>query len=292
MVGRTNVGGSGGASWDNAVIHIYAPAGSVITATKGGVTKPVKEHIILGQASEYFFYVKPADFGEWTISATHTTWGTTSKSVTIASNIEYLVRLDTRVPWAYQEVEYAQSTGAQKLEINYVTKQETVYHCKAEYTELNTSFSNQQTIFGNGGNGAHLSWNGWSIKKLDTSFGNAYMSNGGLTIAVNTLYDVEMSESHTIINGVEYSLTSSGVVSSTRRIFVFDDNEDSGGSNMKSKSKVHALSAEENGILVLDLVPCYLKSNPSTCGMFDTVNHHLYENIGTGNLIMGADVVI
>lgn len=287
MVGRTNVGGGGGASWDNAVIHIYAPAGSVITASKGGVTKPVKEHIVIGQASEYFHYIKPADFGEWTIHATQSAFGETSESVSATENVEYIVRFNSHVPWIYQEVEYLQSNGNQKIELDYVTKLNSVITCDWMFTDISSSLSRMPAIYGNGDYGCDIRYNSW-ISKIALIFGGA--ANQSLSGSINNTHRTVMDRYKTIFDGSEYTYDVTPSISSTRKMWLFGNNHDSQASEMRSKSRIYYFNVKENNASVINCYPCYLKGNPSTCGMFDLANNKLYQNVGTGTFTVGGDV--
>lgn len=87
-----HIGGGDGLRWDSAIIHIYAPAGSSVVATKDSTTKTLKENTVSGADSEYFLIVKLADYGIWTITAT-LSGDTAQSTVNITSNIEYIIRI-------------------------------------------------------------------------------------------------------------------------------------------------------------------------------------------------------
>lgn len=286
MIGRTNAGGSG-AAWTNAIIHVYAPSGSTITAIKGAITKIASERIIIGQASEYFFYVKPADFGEWTINAENSGFGETDKTVNVNANIEYIVRFNSHVPWIYQEVEYLQSNGNQKIELNYVTKLNSVIECDWMFTDISTSFTKMPAIYGNGDYGADIRYNSW-ISHFMVVFGQA--SNQTMNIATNTKYRTVMDRYKTIFDGSEYTYDTTPSISSTRKMWLFGNNHDSQASDMRSKSRIYHFNVKEDNVSVVNCYPCYLKSSPSTCGMFDNATNQLYQNSGTGTFTVGGDV--
>lgn len=84
---------SGGLDWDSAIIHIYAPASSTVTAQKsGGTAVTLKEHTVSGADSEYIHIVKKADYDTYTITATLNEQ-TSSETISVNANIEYIVNI-------------------------------------------------------------------------------------------------------------------------------------------------------------------------------------------------------
>ena len=88
------VGGAsgGGIDWDSAILHIYAPAGSAVTVSKGGTSHSLTEHPVSGADSEYLYYVKLAEYGTWTVTAS-LSGQTATQTVVVEDNIEYSVQL-------------------------------------------------------------------------------------------------------------------------------------------------------------------------------------------------------
>lgn len=91
----TRRGGSGGLSPNSAVIHVIAQAGSTITFTKGGVVAktlgPDKSHVNAGDAdkADWFYSVSPANYGEWTVTASLVNVGSGSYDVTVSAAKTY-----------------------------------------------------------------------------------------------------------------------------------------------------------------------------------------------------------
>lgn len=102
--------GGDGFKWDSAIIHVYAPAGSAVTATKGSTTKTLKEHTVSGDDSEYIMVVKNADFGTWTITAS-LSGKTAIRTVVVADNIEYSVSIGYLLELYNAGNEYTDQTG-------------------------------------------------------------------------------------------------------------------------------------------------------------------------------------
>lgn len=86
-------GAGGGIAWDSAIIHVYAPAGSTVTAQKsGGTAVTLQEHTVSGADSEYIHIVKIADYGTYTITATKS-GETATETAVVNDNVEYPIRL-------------------------------------------------------------------------------------------------------------------------------------------------------------------------------------------------------
>lgn len=101
MIGRTNTGGGGGLQDTDALLRVQAPAGSVVTITKGGMTKTDHGHENADDNSvyDYYFIIHQSQFDSvnpWTVTAT---LGTQTSSGTIIINAvdEYDMELTYRV---------------------------------------------------------------------------------------------------------------------------------------------------------------------------------------------------
>ena len=98
MIGRTNTGGGGGGLKDtDALLRVQAPAGSVVTITKGATTKTDLGHENADDHTvyDYYFIIHQSQFDStaWTVSASDGT-NTVSKTIVINAADEYDVVLD------------------------------------------------------------------------------------------------------------------------------------------------------------------------------------------------------
>lgn len=297
MIGRTNAGGGGGASWDNAVIHIYAPAGSVITSTKGGVTKPVKEHIILGQASEYFFYVKPADFGEWTISASHTWFGTSDKTVSVALNLEYIVKFGIHVPWDYQEVEFIEGYGQQYINTNLsvpcqnllvtgVFLENTITETHHIFgTSISQPSAGEQFCVDNYYSSSLKMLEGWMSAVAGIEIRKPNIANTILTIDAF----FSLSENYFSLDGTKVFSGAGTSETNLKNIQIFNEFDNAYRVGKFGKFKLYALYGTISGEYAFNFVPCYKKSN-NVVGLYETVSGTFYTNNGSGAFGAGGDV--
>lgn len=91
------VGGGGGLSIKNAVIHVKAPIGSTIDFSKGGIISesigPDKAQLNSdGSNADYYYSVKSSNYGTWTITGT-LDGDTAIESVTVDATYVYDVEI-------------------------------------------------------------------------------------------------------------------------------------------------------------------------------------------------------
>lgn len=107
------VGGSGGGfSTKDAIIHANAPLGSTVTFYKDNIAIKVIESskAILnsdGETADYYYSVKSANYGDWTITATLDAFSN-STVITVDSVKEYDAKLEYNLlVWDYSRDGYA-----------------------------------------------------------------------------------------------------------------------------------------------------------------------------------------
>lgn len=91
------VGGGGSFNPSDALIHVNAPLGSTVEFSLGGVTAatilPAKAFAnVDGETADYYYPVKAANYGAWTVTATLST-DTASDTVTVNAAKQYDVEL-------------------------------------------------------------------------------------------------------------------------------------------------------------------------------------------------------
>ena len=97
MIGRVNVGGGVGLKDTDAVLRVIAPAGSVVTITKGGISKTDNGHENASDNTlyDYYFIIHSSQFdgvNPWTVTATKSGESIT-KTVIINAPDEYDITL-------------------------------------------------------------------------------------------------------------------------------------------------------------------------------------------------------
>ena len=142
------VGGGGGPSASDAILTVAAPAGSTVTATKGGTSLTPTLWTVANDATQEcaLFVIPSTQFDAttpWTVTATSGT-DTASDSVTISSNKQYDVMLSFR-HYLYRNGDeftsrtggWAWSSGGSGSYVNNTT---------AGQMEVTTTSSNYQTF--------------------------------------------------------------------------------------------------------------------------------------------------
>lgn len=182
------------------------------------------------------------------------------------------------LPSAYQEVEYIQSTGSQYLITDITPKPTQEYYIKASFqSEIN------QVGFGSRTSGTYSS-----------STNQVYfnMSGGDYTIYLGSKSN-RLTRPTETGGVVEYDINHTDYLSNcdgtgTRPFYIFALNN-LGSAYPGSQMKIYKLTIKENGLYVLDLIPCYRKSD-NVVGMYDTVSGTFLTNQGRGTFLKGSDV--
>lgn len=192
------------------------------------------------------------------------------------------------LPDTYQRVEYIKTTGTQYIDtgltINQVDEMNTniiIDSIPEEISFLGTrSNSNYNNFLKYNENGFYLQYN--TSSSLST-----------ITPEVNKEYEIrtvlkEDSQKMYINNDLSIQTINATPYSDSNTMYLFSTNNTSGGAQTFFYGKTKNVQLYKDRELVLNLVPCYRKSD-SVVGMYDTVNGAFYTNQGTGSFIKGPD---
>ena len=204
-----------------------------------------------------------------------------------------------RLPSAYQEVEYIQSSGTQYINTGYK------HNTFATKYEMNIAITNAtpqyNTIFGsrityNGNEAFYLGFRG-TTNNIAANQNRWFTCIGGTQkdfldiekIVLNQRYTMVGDKDGWVKDGTTMSGFSGAVSNTTATLndYIFADN-DNGSANEKSSMRVYYFKIYESGTLVRDFVPCYRKSD-SVIGLYDLVNDVFYTNQGSGTFTKGSD---
>ena len=193
-----------------------------------------------------------------------------------------------RLPSAYQEVEYIQSTnyeeGSTYIETNIKYNSNNQYVFEFEMNTLPTTIYNVTFGWDYGGQ--------VNINKTE-------IHNGQNGANINTLEKtkfIKTIEAGTSTNTIITATNSSGTKTITRThpslyqhairgygIFTrFSDNTPSD----PREARLYSFKCSINGVLTNELVPCYRKSD-NEVGLYDIVENKFYTNSGSGAFIKG-----
>lgn len=205
------------------------------------------------------------------------------------------------VPSAYQQVEYIKATGTQHIITNVATNNGPattgVDDIITKYSaDIDFAFDEWQSayatniVFSCGSSGG--GWIGYLNAKtsigMGTNAGN-YFTTG--TVTDRHQYHWSWSGTTATIkrdDDAEISRSSTDTSTITRRFAVFTADSQA-SSNFHFNGKVYRVTLYKEGAKVLDLIPCYRKSDDEI-GMYDIVNDVFYTNTGTGTFQKGGNV--
>jgi hypothetical protein len=296
MIGRTNAArasaGGAFAGPNDAVLRVTVPAGSTATLSRGGVTRQGDGWEPVGESGSVAFlfaiYAAELSAEPWTVSATDGS-GAATASIVIDSNKLYSLSISYRLPTAYQEVAYLESSGAQHVDTGISAS--SIGRCRivgrildsTSYTALcgacasTSAIDNQKTL-------AYRPADGYFY--LDN---NGYL--GASAIAANTDFTLDFSVSSSAlsvtVNGTTRS--SSGTIGAiaSDNLWLFANNYH--GTHLAGvKARIQeAQLYDRSGNLVADLIPCYRRSD-NAAGFWDTERNQFVP--GTGTFTLGPAV--
>ena len=194
-----------------------------------------------------------------------------------------------RLPSQYQEVEYLQSTSTQHY-TNYIDTgvtmtTDTILKMDFEF-DSTYPFTDWSRLYGT----AMFEMLGYdSLTNPHFRFGdysNEWEYSDGFQYA--TKYHLEVGGGNVILNGnTIHTYTPIAIDSYSLQIFTSHQDRD-------GCFKLYGCQIEENGVLLRDFVPCYIKDSIQTplwaIGLYDTVGEQFYHNLGTVPFLVGGNV--
>ena len=198
----------------------------------------------------------------------------------------------SRLPDAYQEVAYLQSSGTQYINTGLAGSAFTS-SAKVESKVRFTSVGSDQTITGATDD---QSYNSALVVKTNATqfhiasedhdaYGGSPKANTDYTLVANFVKSGTCTLS---VNGTQVASGSfSGGVTS-KSIYAFAKNMNN-TIEQYLKGRIYYLKITINGSLKRNFVPCYRKSD-SVAGFYDLVGGAFYTNKGSGTFTVGADV--
>ncbi len=192
------------------------------------------------------------------------------------------VRPSGRLPSAYQEVEYIESTSAWPRINTWVTpNQTTVSQVKVMNLSVTWDTIYWYNIWDDNSDyrlfnyGSSIYWDCYSQRIAWSSF------------AANTLYEFEVWNNYVKNVWASSNLLTWTTLSSFTWTSTITLNRSNGGTSL---NRWYYVKIWNNGELVRDLVPCYRK-NDTVIGMYDLVNDTFYTNAWSGSFLKWWDVV-
>lgn len=194
----------------------------------------------------------------------------------------------TRLPDAYQEVEYLRGTGTQYIRTSYFATGNTSVKLKFRVNELEGKgifgSINQQIPITNAYYLIGASSGVWRFQ-----YGN---QNFNSTITTDTNWHVWEQRKNTCFldNKLLYTFTKQEFQNSYEQlIFGIGGSGTTLSALNIGKNDIGIVEYWENNELTMQLIPCYRKSD-NVAGYYDTVFNEFLTNAGTGTFEVGADV--
>lgn len=198
----------------------------------------------------------------------------------------------TRLPAAYQEVEYIESTGTQYIDTGIKASDFDTYVIKGNFTDLSTTQCMLGYTMINNYYGSP--WFGAFDGKFNfaTIGAQSWTANGNSdTNQHRFMYSFQSKCSY--VDNSKVSLTNyASTKDNSANIYLFARHDTDGGDTPNFPCKFKMISAEfltVNLSKFAEFIPCYRKSD-NVIGMYDIVREQFFTNAGTGTFLKGADV--
>lgn len=204
-----------------------------------------------------------------------------------------------RLPAEFQEVEYIESVGSQRINTLETADDNTQMKCNMYITRPNTSVDLWYGVFGERNGGDYNALNVWLYKgQFYVGVGNSFPRIGSYQ---DVHYTVTLTSTKAIFNDTEVALSRS-VGTSPSNIFIC--NISTGTTSAYRYPirgiRIYDFEISKNDVLVKSFVPCYCKvavtdvngnsCEPNTIGMYELVNGKFYTNAGGGTFLKGQDI--
>lgn len=202
------------------------------------------------------------------------------RSFKIKPWIKYYLLKNTKnvLPNTYQQVEYLEASGTQYIDTNFTPNINTKAYAEFYVSTIPCGLYSSDS-------GASLSTN---FSSYISSGGKWRFGSGSATVPIsnNTFYTSIQDKIGITINGTnfyEYDTTITDFTS-TRTITLLRTN------TIGFKGKIYKFKLYDGNKIVRNFIPCYRKSDDEA-GMYDVVNGVFYTNEGTGDFVVGEDVL-
>lgn len=268
-----------------AFIRVTYPAGATCTAKLSSVTLQAPD-------TSGYWIVKVPTTGKWDVTAVDGTSSVTDSVRVTARAQSFTITLSFRVPTAYREVEYLQSSGTQYINPGFVWQSDLSKRINIKFALLdNITHSVGGTYVSQTGGSsilgfpAYLEGNGlyYNVAAGDYALSSATV-NGIMTTIFN-------NASHQVLeNGTTKMTITHTTYSCALPFFLFAVNVD-GNAGYMGKTRIYYFQYIDNNTneLLADYIPVYRKSD-TVYGFWDAVSETFITNSGTGSFTGGSAV--
>ena len=196
------------------------------------------------------------------------------------------------LPSEYQEVKYLESTGAQYIDSG-ISLNDKDFAISCDFEQTQYFSSTEQALFSIW-TSQYNYWNCFIYAKSIRVYTAAHhVISDAITTGERRKVTVERNSSSWKLNyknqSIQWSYTPTSINPTTLKIFTRGDTPSQYSSN--THIKMYALIIKIEGNEEANFIPCYRKSDRKP-GMYDLVTKTFFTNAGTGEFIVGADVVL
>ena len=199
-------------------------------------------------------------------------------------NLRNALMAGRRLPYD-AEIEFLESTGTQWIDTGVIATENT--RVKATLMTLSTNnknwFGGQVTGLGSNANG--FCFNAYASSRVELVFGGSGWVVPAVSDIVNRIFTLDFSKDGVVIDGITVATPSyTTFAQQTAPIAIFVRV----GGSAYVNGRLYAFQIYQNGILVRDYIPV----RKGTVGyLYDRVSGKLFGNAGTGDFVLGPDVV-
>ena len=188
-----------------------------------------------------------------------------------------------KLPKEYQEVEFIQTSGTQRIDTGIIPNNNT-YQIDTKIEVVTTT--QNLTVFGTTTATSTLFITAYSSKWYWCS--SAAEKNGGVySPTIGKQYTLSFNDkNHNFL--ANNSVVTTGLVNTNATTPIIINARDTGTFGQWKYYYFRIINNATNEV-IMDLIPCYRKSD-RLAGMYDSISGKFFTNIGTGEFIVGGDV--
>lgn len=216
-----------------------------------------------------------------------------NKAMLLKQYLSYHKKSSSRLPSAYQEVEYIESTGTQYIDSGLSINNPLSFKAEFKWRKTSTSTADQCLAGARYSTNYSIGYKGANCYNHGLELAPEFSSNVSFNDNIDYISVFEGGNSVTKYtqNGTTYTSSNPYNQFNTYgyNITLFAMNQ---GGNVQwfFIGRLYHYRFTINGTKVRDFIPCYRKSD-NEVGLYDIVNNQFYTNQGTGTFLCGRPLV-
>ena len=197
---------------------------------------------------------------------------------------------ETKLPSAFQEVEYISASGTQYIDTTYIPTNNTKVEMACNFDSVDTAIMYHGVADGTGKQ-VNFGVNGISSTQIGKFLFSVAVYSKSITPSDTSkhLFTIDMQNMYCAVDSTTESWADGGqqLGEVTHSFTIFGKN----GSSMLQyvSGKVYYCKFYDSGVLTHNFIPCYRKAD-NVIGLYDTIDGIFYTNAGSGTFGKGSDV--